>query len=126
MMPYVAGSLLLVIVLLGGYGWYQDKQIAALSLENQNLTIELEVEQANVVQLQEEMGLIATQVGQFQEKIAQIEAERASARKQVEYTRSLFNDGRFARLVEKNPTLISLRMQKATDAVLTDLRSITE
>lgn len=125
-MTYVVGSLLLVIVLLGGYGWYQDKQIAALNLENQNLTIELEVEQANVAQLNDEIDLIATQVGQFQEKIAQIEAERAAARKQVEYTRSLFNDHDLAKLMAAKPGLITNRMQKATDAVFADLRAVTQ
>jgi putative ubiquitin-RnfH superfamily antitoxin RatB of RatAB toxin-antitoxin module len=125
-MTYVAGFLLLVIVLLGGYGWYQDKQIAALNLENQNLTIELEVEQANVAQLEDEIDLVATQVGQFQEKIAQIEAERATAREQVEYTRSLFNDHDFAKLMAAKPGLITTRMQNATDKVFADLRAITE
>jgi hypothetical protein len=65
-------------------------------------------------------------VGQFQEKIAQIEAERLTARKQVEYTRTLFNDHDFAKLMAAKPGLITNRMQKATDEVFADLRAITE
>lgn len=125
-MQYIAGFLLLVIVLLGGYGWYQDKQIAALNLENANLMTELSTSEANVAQLEDEMDLVATQVGQFQEKIAQIEAERLTARKQVEYTRSLFNDHDFAKLMAAKPGLITTRMQNATDKVFADLRAVTE
>lgn len=125
-MQYVAGFLLLVIVGLGGYGWYQEIQISALKSANQVLATELSTERANVAQLEDEIDLIAVQVGQFQEKIAQIEAERATARKQVEYTRSLFNDHDFAKLMAAKPGLITNRMQKATDAVLNDLRSVTE
>lgn len=125
-MQYIAGFLLLVIVGLGGYGWYQETRISVLTSENQGLTVELSASEATVANQREEIDLIAVQVGQFQEKIAQIEAERLSARKQVEYTRSLFNDHDFAKLMAAKPGLITTRMQNATDKVFADLRAVSE
>ncbi len=125
-MQYIAMLFLVTTVLGGGYGMWQKIQVGQLENENQRITIELSTSKANEAQLQDEMDLVAVQVGQFQEKIAQIEAERATARKQVEYTRELFNDHNFAKLMAKKPGLITIRMQKATDAVLADLRAITK
>lgn len=125
-MQYIAMLFLVTTVLGGGYGMWQKIQVGQLENENQRITIELSTSKANEAQLQDEMDLVAVQVGQFQKKIAQIEAERATARKQVEYTRSLFNDHDFAKLMAKKPGLITIRMQKATDAVFADLRAITK
>jgi len=119
--------ILLVTTMLGagGAGWFKI-QAQALENENQRITIELSAEQATVASQREEIDLIATQVDQFSKKIAQIEAERLSARRQVEYTRTLFNDHDLAKLMAAKPGLITNRMQKASDAVLTDLQSVTE
>ncbi len=125
-MQYVAVVLLITSLLGSGYAMWTKIQLQAAESEIQGLSIELGAERANVAQLQDEIDLIAVQVGQFQEKIAQIEAERLSARKQVEYTRSLFNDHDFAKLMAAKPGLITNRMQKATDEVFTDLRAVTE
>jgi uncharacterized protein HemX len=125
-MQYIAMLFLVTTLLGGGYGMWQKIQLQAAEAEVQVLALELSTSKANEAQLQEEMDLVAVQVGQFQKKIAQIEAERATARKQVEYTRNLFNDHDFANLMAKKPGLITIRMQKATDAVFADLRAITE
>jgi hypothetical protein len=124
-MQYIALLFLVTTVLGGAFGMWQKIQVQALENENQRITIELSTSKANEAQLQDEMDLVAVQVGQFQEKIAKIEAERATARKQVEYTRNLFNDGRFARLVKENPSIITLRMGKASAKVLADLQSVS-
>jgi uncharacterized protein HemX len=125
-MQYIAMLFLVTTLLGGGYGMWQKIQLQAAEAEVQVLALELSTSKANEAQLQEEMDLVAVQVGQFQKKIAQIEAERATARKQVEYTRNLFNDHDFANLMAKKPGLITIRMQKATDAVFADLRAISE
>ena len=125
-MQYIAGFLMILSVLTGTAALWQTIQLQRAEAEIQGLTIELSTERANVAQLQDENALVLTQVDRFQEKIAEIEAERAVAMKQVQYTRDLFNDGRFANLVEKNPTLISLRMEKASAKVLADLESVTQ
>jgi hypothetical protein len=124
-MQYIAGFFMILAVLSGTAALWMKIQLQAAEAEVQVLVIELSAERANVAQLEDEMDLVAVQVGQFQEKIAKIEAERATARKQVEYTRNLFNDGRFARLVKENPSIITLRMGKASAKVLADLQSVS-
>ncbi len=118
--------LLVTSLLGGGYGMWQKIQLQAAESQIQGLSIELSTSVANEATLQEEIDLVAVQVSQFQEKIAQIEAERLTAMKQVEYTRTLFNDHDFAKLMAAKPGLITNRMQTATDEVFTDLRTVTE
>jgi hypothetical protein len=125
-MQYLAMVLLVTTLLGGGYGMWQKIQLQDAEAEIQGLSIELSTSVANEATLQQEIDLVAVQVVQFQEKIAKIEAERLTARKQVEYTRTLFNDHDFAKLMAAKPGLITNRMQKATDEVFADLRAITE
>lgn len=125
-MQYIAGFFIILSVLSGTAALWQTLQVQRAENEIQRITTELSAERANVAQLEDEIDLIGVQVGQFQEKIAQIEAERLSARRQVEYTRTLFNDHDLAKLMAAKPGLITNRMQKASDAVLTDLQSVTE
>jgi len=125
-MQYIAGFFIILSVLSGTAALWQTLQVQRAENEIQRITTELSAERANVAQLEDEIDLIGVQVGQFQEKIAQMDAERLSARRQVEYTRTLFNDHDLAKLMAAKPGLITNRMQKATDAVLTDLRAATE
>lgn len=121
MMQYVAGVFLLAAVTAGGYGMWMKIQVEQLVAVNQRITIEKDTALATVATQETRLDVQAVQVHAFQEKIAQMATERAAALKQVEYTRDLFNDGRFAKLVEANPSLITLRMEKASAKVLGDL-----
>lgn len=125
-MQYIAGFFIILSVLSGTAALWQTLQVQRAENEIQRISTELSAEQATVASQREEIDLIGVQVSQFQEKIAQIEAERLSARRQVEYTRTLFNDHDLAKLMAAKPGLITNRMQKASDAVLTDLQSVTE
>lgn len=125
-MQYIAGFFIILSVLSGTAALWQTLQVQRAENEIQRISTELSAEQATVASQREEIDLIGVQVGQFQEKIAQMDAERLSARRQVEYTRTLFNDHDLAKLMAAKPGLITTRMQAATDEVFSDLRSITE
>jgi uncharacterized protein (UPF0335 family) len=68
-------------------------------------------------------ALAATQVDQFIEKIAVIDAERAAARDQVQAMQALFNGHDFNNLLQKKPGLIQNRMQKATIKLFKEMES---
>jgi len=101
-------------------------QLQAAEAEIQALVIEKDAAQASQRAAEEAQAFQAIQVQQFQVKNAELQAAAVAARKQVQYTRDLFNDHDFANLMAKKPGLITIRMQKATDAVFADLRAITK
>ena len=125
-MQYIAMLLLVTTLLGGGYGMWNKIQLQAAEAEIQDLIIEKDAALASLATVEQQMEVQAAQVQLFQEKVAEIEAERATARKQVEYTRSLFNDHDFAKLMAENPGVITTRMQNASDKVLSDLQSVTQ
>jgi len=126
MFKYVAGVLALACVWF--YIQLQWSQMEVLDLENtvQRVEIERDVALANVVSAEEANEVQATQIAGFIEKIAVIQKERDENRVRVEYMEGLFADDRFQRLLGSNPSLISLRMKKATAKVLQELEDATE
>ena len=125
-MQYIAMLFLVTTLLGGGYGMWNKIQLQAAEAEIQVLVIEKDAAVASQRAAEEAQAFQAIQVQQFQVKNAQLQADAVEARKQVQYTRELFNDHDFANLMAKKPGLITIRMQKATDAVFADLRAITE
>lgn len=125
-MQYLA-MILLVTTLLGaaGSGWYKIQALEA-QREVQALTIERDAAQASLKAAEQRLELQAAQVREAQAKMAQLAAEAAEARKQVDYTQRLFNDHDLGDLMSKKPGLITNRMQKASDKVLSDLATATE
>lgn len=125
-MQYVA-MLFLVTTLLGaaGTGWYK-LQLAEAELEVQVLTTERDAALASLRAAEQRLKLQEAQVQEAREKMAELAAEAAQARKQVQYTQRLFNDHDLGDLMAKKPGLITNRMQKASDQVLLDLQSVTE
>lgn len=125
-MQYIA-MLLLVTTLLGGvYGMWNKIQLQAAEAEIQVLTIEKDAAVASQRAAEEAQAFQAVQVQEFQVKNAQLQADAAEARKQVQYTRDIFNDHDLANLMAKKPGLITKRMQDGTDKVFADLRALTE
>ncbi len=125
-MQYIAMLLLVTTLLGGGYGMWNKIQLQAAEAEIQVLVIEKDAAQASQRAAEEAQAFQAIQVQQFQVKNAELQAAAVAARKQVQYTRDLFNDHDFAKLMAAKPGLITIRMQKATDAVFADLRAITK
>jgi len=125
-MQYIAMILLVTSLLGGGYGMWNKIKLQAAEAEIQVLVIEKDAAQASQRAAEEAQAFQAIQVQQFQVKNAELQAAAVAARKQVQYTRDLFNDHDFANLMAKKPGLITIRMQKATDAVFADLRAITK
>jgi len=126
MFKYVAGGLALACIWLYIQGQWKDMTILEHEATIQRVEIERDVAQANVVTAQEQNEVQAIQIDGFVAKIAVIEAERAEARVRVEYIEGLFKDDRFQRLLGANPTLITLRMKKATAKVLKELEDATK
>lgn len=126
MFKYVAGALALACVWF--YIQLQWSQMEVLELEGvvQRVEIERDVAKANVVTAEEKNEVQATQIAGFIEKIAVIQKERDENRVRVEYMEGLFADDRFQRLLGANPSLITLRMKKATAKVLKELEDATE
>ncbi len=125
-MQYIAMLLLATTLISGGYGMWQKIQLQQAEAEIQVLTIEKDAAVASQRAAEEAQEFQAIQVKQFEVKNAQLQADAAVARKQVQYTRDLFYDHDFAKLMAKVPGRITIRMQKATDAVFADLRAITK
>jgi hypothetical protein len=125
-MQYLVMILLITNLMAGGYGMWQKIQLQEAQAEIQVLVIERDAAQASQRAAEEAQEFQAIQVKQFEAKNAQLQADAVLARKQVQYTRDLFNDHDFANLMAKKPGLITIRMQKATDAVFADLRAITK
>ena len=125
-MQYVVGLLLVVIVALGAYGWWQTQQISVLKQEVINVTVERDVARESVQTLEQTIAFQATQVAEAEKKMAVLSEEAARARAQVAYTRNLFADHDFQDLMEKKPGLITKRMQNATDKVFSDLNALTQ
>jgi len=113
-------------------GWLyiqvQAKQliIAAKDSQIQVLTTELEVVEGNLATAEISNKFQADQVAKFQQQIIKIGAEREESKRQVDYVRDLFMGDRFRQLLEKNPTLIEVRMIKATAKVLKELEDATK
>lgn len=126
MFKYVAGGLALLCVWLYIQGQWKDMTILEQEATIQRVEIERDVAKANVVTAEEKSAVQAVQIEGFIEKIAVIETERAEARVRVEYMEGLFEDDRFQRLLGANPTLITLRMKKATAKVLKELEDATD
>lgn len=125
-MQYIAMLLLVTTLLGGGYGMWNKIQLQAAEAEIQVLIIEKDAAVASQRAAEDAQEFQATQVQQFQVKNAQLQADAVAARKQVQYTRDLFNDHDLGKLMAAKPGLITSRMQKATDAVLADLRAVTQ
>jgi hypothetical protein len=125
-MKYVAGILLLLVVSLGGYGWYQETKISVLISDNQKLVIEKDAALSSVSTLEIQNQLQATQIGDAARNARNVAKEAQDARKQVDYTQRLLNNHDLGDLMAKKPGLITLKMQKATDAVFADLAAATE
>lgn len=106
--------------------WMNEKEISSLTLENQQLAIELDVSEGNLATAEISNKLQSDQVAAFQQQIIKISAEREESRKQVEYVRNLFMGHDFRRLLEKKPGLIEKRMIKATAKVLQELEDATK
>ncbi len=124
-MQYVA-MVLIVTTLLGGvYGMWNKIQLQAAEAEIQVLTIEKDAAVASQRAAEEAQAFQAVHVQAFQVKNAELQAAAAAARKQVQYTRSLFNDHDLHNLMQKKPGLIQKRMQGATDKVFADLHALS-
>ncbi len=107
-------------------GQWKDMEILGLKGDVANLTIERDIALANVTTAEDRAEAQATQIAAFVVKMAEIEAERAESRIRVDYIEGLFKDDRFQRLLGTNPTLIQLRMRKATAKVLKELEDATK
>ena len=125
-MQYIAGFFIILSLLAGTYGLWQKVQVEQLRNEIQVLTIEKDAAVASQRAAEEAQAFQAIQVQQFQVKNAELQAAAAAARKQVQYTRDIFNDHDLANLMAKKPGLITKRMQDGTDKVFADLRALTE
>lgn len=126
MFKYVAGALALACVWF--YVQLQWSQMEVLELEGQVQRVEIErdVAKANVVSAEEKNDVQATQIEGFIVRIAVIEKERDENRVRLNYVEGLFEDDRFQRLLGSNPSLITLRMKKATAKVLQELDDATK
>jgi len=114
----------LVTAAAGGFMYlWQDGQIKDLKLENQGLVIQVGVAESNQAAAEAQAELQRVQVDQFQEKLAEIDAERVSARKQVQTLQKLFNGHDFNNLLQKKPGLIQSRMQKGTATLYLELEN---
>jgi len=100
--------------------------IAAKDSQIQVLTTELEVVEGNLATAEISNKIQSDQVAKFQQQIIKIGAEREQSKRQVDYVRDLFMGDRFRQLLEKNPTLIEVRMIKATAKVLKELEDATK
>jgi len=125
-MQYIAMLLLATTLVGGGYGMWNKIKLQAAEAEIQTLVIEKDAAVASQKAAETQMAFQAEQVQAFQEKNAQLQADAARAREAVDYTRKLFNDHDFAKLMAAKPGLITTRMQNASDKVLSDLQSVTK
>lgn len=107
-------------------GQWKDMQILELENEVQKISIERDVAQGNVEAAKEQNEIQANQISEYLAKIVIIEKQRDENRIKVEYVEGLFKDDRFQRLLGTNPTLIELRMKKATAKVLKELDDVTD
>lgn len=126
MFKYVAGGLALLCVWF--YVQLQWSQMEVLELENtvQRVEVERDIAKGNEQAAKDANVIQAGQISEFIERIAVIEAERDENRKRVEYMEGLFEGDRFQRLLGANPSLITLRMKKATAKVLQELDDATK
>ena len=106
-------------------GQWKDMQILELENDVQRISIERDVAQGNVEAAKEQNEIQANQISEYLAKIVVIEKQRDENRIRVEYVEGLFKDDRFQRLLGTNPTLIELRMKKATAKVLKELDDVT-
>jgi hypothetical protein len=106
-------------------GQWKDMQILELENEVQKISIERDVAEGNVEAAKEQNEIQANQISEYLAKIVVIEKQRDENRIRVEYVEGLFKDDRFQRLLGTNPTLIELRMKKATAKVLKELDDVT-
>ncbi|MCP3671215.1 MAG: hypothetical protein GY814_12440 [Gammaproteobacteria bacterium] len=90
-----------------------------------SVTIERDVSRGNEKAAKDRAEIQTTQILAFEGRIARIEKQRAEALTRLEYVEGLFKDDRFQRLLGANPTLITLRMKKATAAMLLELENAT-
>jgi len=119
------GMFLVIVAVTGLLGWEKLK-VKDLLIVNQQLSTQVEVAEGNLTVAKTAYNLQAEQVAAFQEKIAEMEAQRVESRKQVEYVRNLFMDHDFRKLLEKKPGLIEKRMIAATAKVLKELEDATK
>ena len=106
-------------------GQWKDMQILELENDVQRISIERDVAEGNVEAAKEQNEIQANQISEYLAKIVVIEKQRDENRIRVEYVEGLFKDDRFQRLLGTNPTLIELRMKKATAKVLKELDDVT-
>lgn len=104
----------------------KDLEIAAQASEIQHLTTALEVSEGNLATQESLNAVQLTQIDAFQEKVAQMDAERAEALSKVAYMQGLFNGHDFNKLLQAKPGLIETRMQKATAVVLKELEDAAD
>jgi len=121
----LGGMFLVIVAVTGLLGWEKLK-VKDLLIVNQQLSTQVEVAEGNLTVAKTAYNLQAEQVAAFQEKIAEMEAQRVESRKQVEYVRNLFMDHDFRKLLEKKPGLIEKRMIAATAKVLKELEDATK
>jgi len=107
-------------------GQWKDMQILELENDVQRISIERDVAEGNVEAAKEQNQIQANQITEYLAKIVVIEKQRDENRIKVEYVEGLFKDDRFQRLLGTNPTLIELRMKKATAKVLKELDDVTD
>lgn len=126
MTKYLLMGMFLVIVAVTGLLGWEKLKVKDLLIVNQQLSTQVEVAEGNLTVAKTAYNLQAEQVAAFQEKIAEMEAQRVESRKQVEYVRNLFMDHDFRKLLEKKPGLIEKRMIAATAKVLKELEDATK
>ena len=122
----VIGALLVVMALMAFYGMWQKLEIANLVGEVKSLTIELSVSKENEKVANTSLKFQQEQFADSTRKITELGVKLVEAQENVTYVKKLFNGQRFRELLEKNPTLIELRMIKATEKVLQELEDVTK
>jgi len=122
---YMIGGFLVALLAMGGYVWWQETKISALTTETQHLTIERDAARASVATLEATTALQARQVERFRENVAEIDAHRLSERAEVERLKAQFGSHNLSNLLDKKPGLIEKRMIEGTAAILQELEDAT-
>ena len=129
MIAKVLGAALIASLVASGWlyvqGLQKDKVILSMESDITVLTAEKAAAEASVATLQETNALQAVQVAAFQAKVAEMDAERARNREDVEYVRNLFNGHDFRKLLAAKPGLIEKRMIDGSALVLKELEDVT-
>lgn len=122
-----------IIVALIAYSGWNLLHISALKLEkqvlitdNQKLTTERDVAKGNVRTANSIIDLQIQQLDDSDKRLATLHEGLRKSTKQVTRMQDLFNGTRFNELLQKNPTVMTIRMGKATKKVLQRLEESTQ